>query len=304
MDLTISWKKVLILLFTSALALFIIFKTTVSVKDLSHIFSALDPFYFWLAFATIVPSVFLNSIRWYCVLRASGFRLPFWKVFKVTTSSMSLSVIPGRLGDLARSYPLRNEIPLHQSVGTIILEKIIDICVLCCYAAIGLLFLGSYFGAAITLGIAILAIPVLHGIHKFGKGLAQKNSIMKKLYEASSVLPETRKHGGMFSLAILSSAANWGFSMLQTYWLFMAVGASVPVIAVISYLPLSIFVGLLPITLAGAGTRDAAMIHFFGSFASPGQALSVGILYGLQSYWILSILGLPLLYFFFRGPKN
>lgn len=303
MNLSVSWKKILILGLASALAFFIIFKTSVSIQDFSHIFKALNTYYFWLAFATIIPSILLNSVRWYFVLRASGFNISFGKVFKITTSSISLSVVPGRLGDLARSYPLRDIIPVHQSIGTIILEKIIDISVLCGYAGIGLALLGFPVGSFIALSAAVFAIPILYLVHVFGKNFANKNNFAKKLYEASLILPEARKRKGLFILATLSSVANWGVSILQNYLLFMAIGITVPFIALIAYLPLSIFVGLLPITLAGAGTRDAAMIHFFSSFASAGQALSVGILYGLQAYWIPAILGLPLLRYFFKDTK-
>jgi uncharacterized membrane protein YbhN (UPF0104 family) len=296
-------KKIILLSLSSLLIFFVLFKTTVHWKDLGHIFHSLNPVYFWIAFLTIPVSLFLCGVRWYFVLQASGFDVSFKKVLGIVLSSTSLSIVPGRLGDLTRSYPLKNEVPIHKSIGTIILEKIIDVCVLCGYASIGLFFVGSHWGL-LFLAVALFSIPLLIILRVFSKNLfASSNSLLTKLHEASDILLETRSHKKNLFAAMGASATNWSLSILQTYWLFLAVGSHVPIISVMAYLPLSIFVGLIPITLAGIGTRDAAFIRFFMAFANPEQSLYVGILYSLQSYVVPSLLALPFLYHFFKEDQ-
>jgi len=75
--------------------------------------------------------------------------------------------------------------------------------------------------------------------------------------------------------------------------LFLALGANIPIIYIFAAFPLSIFIGLIPITLAGMGTRDSAIIYFFAHLTSPSICLAMGLLYSLFGYFLLSLLGLP-----------
>ncbi len=293
-------RKILILASVSVLIIFIIFKTLVSMEDFYRVIRGISWFYFFLSFATIIPVVIINVAKWYLVLRAADYNVSFQKIFKIVITSTSLGILPGRLGDFARSYPLRHIIPLPQAIGTIVLEKILDISVLLAFSGIGLFVLGYQTFAVFELLLVAGAFPILKITGSASKKILPKNHLTDKLYDAFSVLNKVKARKKNFSMAIISSCANGMLSMFQIYWLFKAVGAVVPLFAIFAFHPLGVFAGLIPITLAGAGTRDSMIIYLFGDFAAPGQSLAVGILYAMQSYWILSLLGLPLLYYFFK----
>ncbi len=84
----------------------------------------------------------------------------------------------------------------------------------------------------------------------------------------------------------------------MTYCFFQAFRAAVPFSLILTYLPIAIFIGLIPVTLAGMGTRDAALIGFFSAYARPEQSLSVGIAYSVVAYWLMVVIGLGFLYRF------
>ena len=296
----ISARKVLIPASVSILIILIIFKTLVDIGDFSRVIQNIGWFYFSLAFATIIPSFLLSIVRWHAVVRAAGFDVSFWKIFKIIGSSLSLSVVPGRLGDLARSYPLRNKIPISQSIGTIVLEKIIDTSVLIIFSGVGLFIMGHTALAVLMLFLILGVIPILNILNSANKKIPFGNGHFNKLRDALFVLNEVKKRKLTLSVAILASSGNWFISMIQVYWLFKAVGSAVPLSAIFAFQPLSIFMGLIPVTIAGIGTRDSAILYLFRNFAAPEQSLAVGILYGVQSYWITALLGVPLLYFFFK----
>lgn len=293
-------RKTVILASVSVLIIFIVFKTLVNAGDFSRVIRGISWFYFFLAFSTMIPSLILSAVRWYSIMRAAGFHVSLWKTFKIIATSMSFSIIPGRLGDFARSYPLRNSIPISQSVGTIVLEKIIDISVLITFSGVGLIILGHTDLGSLMLFLAIAPIPLLEIFNLVSHKITLKNSLVNKLHDTISILNKVKQRKKILSLAVLASFANWILSMFQLYWLFKAIGSAIPVHAVFAFHPLSIFAGLIPITLAGVGTRDSAIIYFFRNLATPEQSLAVGILYGLQSYWITALLGIPLLYYFFK----
>src|SRR3989344_5436100 len=295
--------RIVIFAFVSAFILFILFKTWVNLEGFYQVAREIDKFYFYWAFALMAPITFLGVTRWYLVLKAAGFKIAFWKIFKVVISGISLSLVPGRLGDLARSYPLRNSIPVAQSIGTIILEKIIDVSILMVFSGIGLSILGNYGVSVLILSLAIGTIPVLQVLNFISEKMSLKNPLINKAHEAISILNRVKQRKTVLFAAVLTSCANWTVSMFQVYWLFKTVGSVVPFSAVFAFHPLSTFAGLIPISIAGIGTRDSAIIYFFRNFVAPEQSLAVGILYGVQAYWIFGILGIPLLYYFFRQNK-
>jgi hypothetical protein len=301
--LKISWGRTIFLGFTSLLAIYIIFKTTVSVRNFSEIINQIDNRYFWLAFAVIPPSIFLNAVRWHYVLKASGYIIKFKRVFMIATGSLPFCIIPGRLGDFVRSYPLRNEIPVSQTIATIILEKIIDICTLFLYAGIGLLLIGYYWGSAIALLISFATIPCLIILKKSGILPETENKMIKKIFDAAKILDRIHERKNFLYMAVLSSIVNMGLSLVGFYWLMTAVHAQVPIIAIFAFMPLCIIIGLLPLTLAGMGTRDAALIYFFSPYALASQSLSAGLVYALQGYWSVAILCLPFLFIFFKDES-
>jgi uncharacterized membrane protein YbhN (UPF0104 family) len=63
----------------------------------------------------------------------------------------------------------------------------------------------------------------------------------------------------------------------------------VPFVANLALAPLAILAGLLPLTLAGVGTRDAAILVLYRSVLTAPQAAAVGLL--CTSRYVLPALG-------------
>jgi hypothetical protein len=293
-------RQTIILAIAGLLIVFIAFKTLVNVNSFLSVLNNIVWPYFFLGLATMIPITILGILKWYFVLTAAGINVSFKKIFKIVISSISLTIIPGRLGDLARSYPLRNTVSISESISSIILEKIVDIAVLMIFSGLGLLFLGYVFYGTILLVLALLILPILNLLDKFSHVFLPKNNLTSKIHQAFTILQKVKKRKTMLMMAISSSVVNWVFTMVHIFWLFISVGAQVPFSAIFAFHPLSTFVGLLPVTLAGTGTRDSTMVFLFKNFATPEQSFSVGILYGIQTYWLLALLGIPLLYYFFK----
>jgi hypothetical protein len=66
----------------------------------------------------------------------------------------------------------------------------------------------------------------------------------------------------------------------------------------------AIFVGLLPVSISGFGTRDLAIVTLFKGIITYNEALSIGILSAIR-YIIPTIIGLPfLMHLMFSGESN
>src|SRR3989338_7767468 len=181
-------KKTAILAIISAITLFIIFKVSVNAGTFLSVLSDIEMKFFWLAFATIPPTLILNGVRWHWVLRSAGFSTSLQKIIFIVNSGISLSILPGRLGDFARSYPLRGEISPAKAIGTIILEKIVDISVLLCYSGIGFFILGKPVPGVLIMALSVLIIPLLYPLHRLGKRFGSGNIILAKINEAFEII--------------------------------------------------------------------------------------------------------------------
>jgi uncharacterized membrane protein YbhN (UPF0104 family) len=71
-----------------------------------------------------------------------------------------------------------------------------------------------------------------------------------------------------------------------------ALNAAPPFVAAMALASLAILAGLVPVTLAGIGTRDAALIYLFRDYLTPEGGAALGLLCTLR-YLMPAIAGLP-----------
>ncbi len=269
----------------------------------------------WIVAGTLIgfaTSPFLNTSRWQAILRGAGYDIGFKKIFFITMKNWPFMVLPGRVGDLLKSYPLRHEVPINHSMVSIVIEKIIDVLSLIALIMAGSLILNerTIFFAAAAIGVAsIIAVGLTQIIST--KIIAQyvfAGKTRDTLLHFDHVLRALIRHKKYLFAAVGSSLGNWITNVIAVWCFYQAFHLSVPFSAVLAYLPLGIFIGLIPVTVAGMGTRDAALIQFFGAYASPAQSLGVGIFYSLSAYWLPVLVGLAFIYSSelkaFFGPRN
>jgi len=85
--------------------------------------------------------------------------------------------------------------------------------------------------------------------------------------------------------------------------LLKALDDTISITYALAVTPPSIFVGLVPVSLWGVGTRDGALAYFLEGITVAEIAISAGFLYTALVYWFLGIIGTPFLLFVRRNPK-
>lgn len=290
----ISLPHILILLATTAVALLVLFKTVVSAQDFVHTFKSANIYLIFLAIVVGLSGPFLSALRWKSVLALSDHHVPFPKAFKVIMGAWPLSILPGRLGDFARSYPVRKTVPVAASISSTLFEKVVDVSVLILIASIGFLLLKKFIIGFLLLLGALLFLPTIflskHFLRYLPLFISSKLELLFQSFKHASVIFKKD-----FFIALSMSFCNWSASILETWLLYRSFGSLISLSAISAYLPLAIFIGLLPISIAGIGTRDSALISFFKGGASPAQSLAVGLGYTFIGYGLFSIIGIPYL---------
>jgi len=121
----------------------------------------------WIAVAAgfITADVLVRAVRWRRLLapiRAVGYR-PMLGYLLV--GYLANNVLPARLGELVRSHYLgdREGISRTTTLGTVVVERVVDTAVVVAIAAVGILVLNvrGVVTDAVTVGVAIVALLVV-----------------------------------------------------------------------------------------------------------------------------------------------
>lgn len=236
----------------------------------------------------------LSAWRMQAVLGSIGCRAGMSESFSIVMACFTLSTLtPSKAGDVARAYFLRGRAPVSRVLGSVLAERLLDVLTL-----LGLCFVGSLAHGWRTLALAsgaLLAAGLLGTVALLAIRLpvpAKLRPKAERLLESMRVL---LRRPGLLLWVLILTLANWLASIVQTWLLYSSLGAAVPFARVLAALPAAIFVGLLPITIAGMGTRDAALIRLLDGFALAPLSLGVGLLYSLLGYWLPGVVGIPFL---------
>lgn len=259
----------------------------------------------WAA-ATLLTLSFpiFSAIRWHLTLRSIGERIPVRRCLAIILGTSPISAVaPSKAGDLLKAVSLRGEVSILEVTGTVLVERALDVLILAVFSLLGGLFIGNVVitrAAAAILGIGsagLLVLPLLVSSVRAPR-LREKLDRLMRTLRALSARPL------LASGIVLLTGLNWLASLVQTHLLLRAVGADPPFALTAAALPMAIFVGLLPVTVGGMGTRDAALVTLLAPVVSSAQTLSVGLLYSFFGYWLPAVLGLPFLGSAFGSSKK
>ena len=109
----------------------------------------------------------IRFLRWQLYLRHQGVRVPLGSSALVFGAGLSLSITPAKLGELVKSYLLKelHDIPATLTAPVVVAERVTDLIALLVLAVIGVAAYGmgtaivAVAGLAIALGLVLLAWP-------------------------------------------------------------------------------------------------------------------------------------------------
>lgn len=288
-----DWGRMAILVLVTAVVFYLLFRN-VSFSSVVELISGARPGFLILGIVITVSFPFLSAWRWKMIMDGLGWELSLREAVSLIMACWPLATFtPSKGSDLAKAYFLRGRMPVSIVLGSVLAERLLDVLTLLAFCLVGSLSFGwttlaTASGALLGVGIALTAALLLVKLPIPAK-LRPK---VERLLEALRLL--LRRPGLLFWVLVLTTA-NWLASVVQTWLFYLALRDPVPFGSLLAALPAAIFVGLLPITLMGMGTRDAALIRLLASHAAAPVSLGVGLLYSLCGYWLPGLVGLPFL---------
>jgi hypothetical protein len=251
-----------------------------------------NPFYLGISLFPLGLSLYFITRRWQTLLSSMGFEVPPWKCFSVLMAAYPLTAVtPSKAGDFVRAYYLKDEIPMTRTIGSVLTEKIFDVVVLIAFSLLGMIYCQCYeFIWLFVISLALISLFVL--VLRRGLSLPISSSWNDRIDNIALSMRSLLDNRALFVKITLYSILIWILAMLQILMFFFALDIDVDLLYLFANMPIAIFIGMLPISIGGMGTRDAAIIFLFSDYGTISELLAVGILFSLFRYWLLSVIGL------------
>ncbi len=240
------------------------------------------------------------------VLVPSTAGMTHWEANKLMLASGTLNmVLPSKMGDLLKALFMseRGKMTRALALSCVVFEKGCDMLSLLLWCLVGLVFypeknvlfwaitasiaagliIGSFVMASDRIARSVFHILARLAPEKLGKkflDLSDSWAAMHEYFWACKV---------RLAKVVVMSVGLWFLHLLQIWLFVIALGQSAPLLVSYALAPLAILAGLLPLTFAGVGTRDAALLYFYGPYMPAAAAAALGLL--CTARYILPALG-------------
>ena len=301
--------KRLLSILVSALILAVIY-WKIDFAGLVQVFRSANLTWMAISLSMVIPITLITAWRLQQLMPVGG-RLKFGEANRLILAASVLNmVLPSKMGDIAKAYFMRDRGHLSGSLALsmVVFEKASDMLSLLLWCAFGLLLYPSKdwlfwvmtisVAGGLTLGLSLLSSPKLaQSFFALGQKIAPKK-LRAKLGKLSYAWQEMhdyfwRDKGNLLKIA-LTSVFLWFLHLLQIWFFILALNAWTPFLANLALSPLAILAGLMPLTFAGVGTRDAALIAFYAPYFNAATAAALGVLC-TSRYLLPALGGLPFL---------
>jgi len=273
---------------TLAILVFLFMKVDFSTDGFIKTLRGIDlPVYLLSLFGVIVV-LGIKSYRWNILVANEGYPYRPYRSFGAYMSSDAIGIVtPGRIGEIARLYYVRQEtdIPLFQAFKTIVSDRIFDFTMLGWFGISGMTYYFKSFGDIPGYSYALIILAIFIGAYLIGMALlswiVKKNwlrrwEIPRFIYE-SLLAVIGKKTILMWFITFAAYFAYFYFSWLIMHSLTVKPGF-VDVAFIMSIMSLST---IIPISVAGFGTREATLVALFSYY---GLSAEIAVTFSLLHF--------------------
>jgi uncharacterized protein (TIRG00374 family) len=278
---------------------------------LADAFRHSDPGFLALSLGMVVPLTLLTAWRLQTLAPRST-ELGFAESNRlILVASVLNMVLPSKMGDIAKAYFMagRGGAGGTVTLSLVIFEKACDMLSLLLWCVFGLMLypgkdalfwaLTGAVASGLALGVTLLASRKLAtAFFSLAAGLIprKKEAAARKMEAGWREMQDFfwADTGRVFRVTGLS-VFIWFLHLLQIWLFILALRAWAPFVAGLGLAPLAILAGLLPLTFAGVGTRDAALILLYKPYFDAATAAALGLLC-TSRYLLPALAGLPFLH--------
>lgn len=253
---------------------------------------AADPWWLFVSTGAIVPITLVIAFRFYLASPPNGLTSYSESVRLTLVATAFNLILPSKAGDLVKSYFVakHGNVPTGVALSIIVYERLCDFLGLIAWCLIGWVISPAISANIPRLGWVFLAVlggaclVLVASERSAGWLLAIVHRLLpsrrlQRLRDLAAGWPALhRAIRGRRRWVVLISVGLWLGHLLQMWMFTLAFSAVVPLSAGLRIFALAVLAGQLPLTFAGFGARDVALVVLLSGHMTPEAAAAVGLL--------------------------
>jgi uncharacterized membrane protein YbhN (UPF0104 family) len=296
-----GWARALLIALKIAVSVFLLWFLlhTYDFSEVAGRLRSIAPEYFALVIVLELFAVGFATWRWMIILHVVDVFIKFRAALPIVYIGLFFNqVLPSNLGgDVVRVWRIfLHGAPVGRAVGSVMLDRAMALVGLALVVLATLPFVFSFTGDRLALqGLAGLVLLIFGGfgvllaIDKVLSPLAR--FVPEKLWQSLLVLAQDSRllcsapRTGLPAVAL--GAANQILMAVMVFVLAVGMGIEVSLIACLALVPPVVLASMLPISMAGWGVREGAMVAALGFAGVPaGDALALSVLFGISIFLV------------------
>ena len=269
--------------------------------------------YFPIILLVFFFTFLLKFIKWQYYLKFLDVKVQFIISFKIFMASLVMSVTPGKIGDLIKSYMLKevNGTPVNISIPIVFAERVTEFVALLILVILGV---NIYNQNILILSISLLSIIVLFIIlfnSRITNSIISKLSKSKKLEKYIEPLSLTLSNSKSllqpkpFLLMVLFSLFIWIIESFGFYLILAQFNIDISIIWTFFAYLFSVFIGSVSMLPAGLGVTDGSLTYLITQNGfSKEIAVSATLIVRIATLWFALIIGIIGMFGFDKISKN
>jgi len=337
-EVTIPYKRVIILLIIGILLILVIYNLFKSLKESFQIILSVNIPIYILAIIISVSAFHMYIISWIFLLRALNIKIKLKDVLSlVWTSYFFDAMVPTASvsGEAVRAYltAKKHDVKWGDAISSVVAHRTIAIMSFTIMTAISFiplclmyqLSIGILILAGVAVSLSLIGLIALlyfslkpEAINAFMRGILKitgkiskrgaekieksEQKIIKTVYEFSNAMKLLINHKQIMFLTFLTSVLWWLGNAFTGYIIFLSLGYKISFILILFVFTLTILVRMIPVFIPGSmGIFEAATIALWSAVGvSPSVAAAVALLN--RNVWVVQVtIGLVAVFRELRG---
>ncbi|MFA9477351.1 lysylphosphatidylglycerol synthase transmembrane domain-containing protein [Phycisphaerales bacterium AB-hyl4] len=237
----------------------------------------------------------LGACRWHLLMRTQRVPVSFATTLRATLLGGFVGTfLPGGVGvEAVRVAAMTRAANLASATSSVLVDRILGSLALVGIVLVALALTPQPVPAAVPIAAwaslaCLLALSLILLHPRLRRGLQwllpgrRRGQLRRELRRFAASVRQMRRQpmtlayvGG---LSVLFQLLRVGIAPVAA----LALGLHIPLGLLLIYVPIIMFIMMMPISIAGLGVREAAFVYFFGlQYVTPEQALALSLLIGL-----------------------